>query len=138
TGSSSNPSSQICVSSDAVSAHLRSGGTLGACSGGSISENTFTDNNSEQNTISELSAFPNPTTSQTTVTFTLSEPERQLILDIYDMAGSRLNRIYSGNAEANRTYSFPVDLGNYLGEVFILRLITPKKIYNFKLLKEKK
>lgn len=138
TGSSSNPSSQICVASDAVSAHLRSGGTLGACSGGSISENSFTDNNSEQNTISALSAFPNPTTSQTTVTFTLSDPERQVILDIYDMAGTRLNRIYSGNAEANRTYSFPVDLGNYPGEVFILRLITPKKIYNFKLLKEKK
>lgn len=134
TESNSNPSAQICVSPDAVPAHLRNGGTLGVCTGQSISESSYT---ADQGTASVLSAFPNPFASQTTVTFTLNEQERHVILDIYDMGGNRLSRVYSGSAEANTAYTFPVDIGKFQGEIFMVRLITPKKIYNFKLLKEK-
>ncbi|NML60637.1 hypothetical protein HHL21_05945 [Massilia sp. RP-1-19] len=31
TGSSTNPSKQLCVSANSIPAHLRSGATLGAC-----------------------------------------------------------------------------------------------------------
>lgn len=138
TASTSNPSGPICIAAEAVPAHLRNGGVLGACNGNNISAGSDPVSAAESQTISTLSAYPNPFSSETTVTFTLNEPERQVMLDIYDMAGNRVKRLYSGSAEANRTYSFPVDLGSLQGEIFTTRLITPKKIYNFKLLKEKK
>ncbi|HXI00063.1 MAG TPA: family 10 glycosylhydrolase [Sphingobacteriaceae bacterium] len=135
TGSKSNPSNQICISANAVPAHLKNGGILGACSGETVT--TTTGNvDSEPNTVSVLSAYPNPFTSQTTVTFTLAEKEKRVILEIYDLIGNRLSTVYQGEAEKNKTYSFPVDASNFQGQFFNVRLITPGKVYNFRLVKE--
>ncbi len=133
TGSSSNPYTQICVAANAVPAHLKNGGILGACSG----ELTITQATaSEQDVSSVLRAFPNPFITQVTITFTLEKAEKNVLLEIFDLAGNKVSRLYTGKADANTLYSFPVDLSNFNGKFFNARLLTPGKVYNFRLVKE--
>jgi hypothetical protein len=138
TENSSNPNKQICISANAVPEHLQYGASLGACNGqpNSVMALEMDNNGSDQNTASVFSAYPNPFTSLITLTFTLATDERRVVLEIYDMNGNKLNRVYQGEAKANKTYSFSVEAGSFQGQFFNARLITRGKVYHFKLVKE--
>ncbi len=97
---------------------------------------TTDDNGSAQNTASILSAYPNPFSASITVTFTLSKSEKRVALDIYDLNGSRLAQVYTGEAKADQKYNFVVDASRFRGKFFHARLVTPDKVYTFRLEKE--
>jgi PKD repeat protein len=127
-------SNQLCISENAVNAHLQNGGALGNSANGNIA--TTGNNNVSAEETAVLTAFPNPFTSQTTVSFTLAQAEKQVILEIYDLSGYRLLRVYKLDAEANRKYNIQVDASNFQGKLFSARLITRGNVYNFRLIKE--
>jgi hypothetical protein len=134
-GNISKKSQEQCLSGNAVATHLQNGGKLGPCN----NENMITttdDNGSAQNTASILSAYPNPFSASITVTFTLSKSEKRVALDIYDLNGSRLAQVYTGEAKADQKYNFIVDASAFRGKFFHARLVTPDKVYTFRLEKE--
>lgn len=135
TGSSSNPSNQLCISANAVQAHLKKGGTLGACADEAVVTIAANDEWAD-NPASVLKAYPNPSATQTTLTFALENKEKHVILEILDMSGQRLSKVYEGDVEANKSYSFPVDLSGYQGQFFNARLTSKNKVYHFRIVKE--
>ncbi|HEY1010358.1 MAG: family 10 glycosylhydrolase [Daejeonella sp.] len=136
TGSNNSPCVQLCISSNAVPALLSAGASLGECADGTSVTDIIEDHIAENNNDSVIKAYPNPFISGLTVTFTLEKKQNNITLDIYDLAGNKLKRLYTGQANANETYSFAVDAGNFQGKFFNARLTTPEKVYNFRLVKD--
>ncbi|HEY1025896.1 MAG TPA: family 10 glycosylhydrolase [Sphingobacteriaceae bacterium] len=136
TGSTLNPSGPVCISENAVQAHLRKGGTLGDCGNEGQAASATAKSEVAENTISVLKAYPNPSTTQTTLSFTLENKERSVVLEIFDMSGQRLSKVYEGHAEANKIYSFPVDISGFHGQFFNARLTSSDKVYHFRIVKE--
>lgn len=71
---------------------------------------------------SELAAFPNPFTAATALKFTLPETTKYA-LTVYDLKGSEVARVSSGEAQAGVRYSFAMGAGLQEG-VYVARLVT--------------
>lgn len=69
-----------------------------------------------------LSAYPNPCTTSTTLTFALPQAAKYSLV-VYDLKGSEVARVSSGQAEAGMRYSFAVGTGLQEG-VYVARLLT--------------
>ena len=69
-----------------------------------------------------LAAFPNPFTSAATLSFALPETAKYS-LTVYDLKGSEVARVSSGEAQAGVRYSFAVGAGLQEG-VYVARLLT--------------
>ncbi len=133
-GKNAHSSNQLCISINAVPAHLQNGETLGNSTNENIT--TIGNNNASVQETALLNAYPNPFKSQTTISFTLAKAEKQVILELSDLSGYRLLRVYKVDAEANKVYNIMVDASNFNGKLFNVRLITRSKVYNFRLIKE--
>ncbi|MGB4398419.1 MAG: family 10 glycosylhydrolase [Daejeonella sp.] len=135
-GKGNAPCVQLCIAPQAVPALLATGATLGECPEGSSVVNNieeFVVNSNENNT---LKAYPNPFNTQLSLTFTLDKRYQKVSLEIYSLAGYKIQTVYSGEAKANETYTFAVDASGFQGQFFNARLVTPDKVYNFRLVKE--
>ncbi|MFD2247577.1 family 10 glycosylhydrolase [Pontibacter ruber] len=119
-----------CVSPSAVPALLaRTGATLGNCNPAApVAAAKATD-------TAKLRAYPNPFTTRTTVEFSLSNKESNAVLEIYDLQGNVVQRLFEGSVEADKVYSFEVHANALKGSVYMARLITSQQVYTFKLLK---
>ena len=71
---------------------------------------------------SRLAAFPNPFTASTALSFALPETAKYSLM-VYDLKGSEVARVSSGEAEAGVRYSFAVGAGLQEG-VYVARLVT--------------
>ncbi|MEO8795399.1 MAG: T9SS type A sorting domain-containing protein, partial [Daejeonella sp.] len=81
-----------------------------------------------------LFAYPNPFGKNTTFGFTLPAPEDRVVLDLNDMKGALLQRIYVGKSEANQTQKFAFDGSGFSPGIYFLRLVTSNNIKNFKII----
>ena len=72
--------------------------------------------------ISQLAALPNPFTASTALSFALPETTKYT-LTVYDLKGSEVARVSSGEAQAGVRYHFAVGTGLQEG-VYIARLVT--------------
>ncbi|MEJ7691990.1 family 10 glycosylhydrolase [Daejeonella sp.] len=127
---------QLCVSANAVPAHLANGSSLGKCAEGTDVQYASEEEPADNNEVSVIKGYPNPFTTQFTLTFKLDKKQNNVTLDIYDLAGNRLKRVYSGNANEGQEYTFPIDASSFQGQFFNARLTTPGKVYNFRLVKD--
>jgi hypothetical protein len=82
----------------------------------------------------KLAAYPNPFGKQATISFTLPTDEQAVTLDVYDLKGSKVQRMYQGKAAANQTLEFEFNGSNLSPGMYFLRLTTPKKVENFKMI----
>ncbi|WP_048921658.1 family 10 glycosylhydrolase [Rufibacter radiotolerans] len=131
TGSARNPSNPLCIAPSAVPAHLKNGGSLGNCTTDVLASTRTSSALNLNGPV--LAAYPNPFADQLTVNFTLETAEEKVTLEIYDLYGKKVTQVYSGAAEAFKTYSFEVNASALAGRFFYVRLITPGKIHTFKL-----
>lgn len=128
TGSSSNPWVQLCVNTNAVSAHLNKGGKLGNCSSSatiasvSPSANLSLANNLSVSNANSLTAYPNPLAKQTTVTFNVVTEEAHVSLDLFNVSGARIQNIYTGPAKALYEYALNFDASGIAPGVYFFRL----------------
>ncbi|MEI6947586.1 T9SS type A sorting domain-containing protein, partial [Paraflavisolibacter sp. H34] len=70
-----------------------------------------------------LTAFPNPASGPTTLSFTLPQPEKYRLV-LYDSKGARVGVLDKGRAEAGRTTTFGFDAGRLAGGLYLVRLQT--------------
>ncbi|RDV16716.1 T9SS C-terminal target domain-containing protein [Pontibacter diazotrophicus] len=84
----------------------------------------------------QLKAYPNPFTTDATVQFTLTASE-EVSLDLYDIQGRLVRRLYQGTAEANATRSFELTAEGLTRGVYIIRLVTGSKVLTQKIVLEK-
>ncbi len=82
----------------------------------------------------KLGAYPNPFAKQATIAFTLPTNEQLVTLDVYDLKGSKISRMYEGKASANQTLEFSFNGSNLSAGMYFLRLTTPTKVENFKMI----
>ncbi|WP_448701387.1 T9SS type A sorting domain-containing protein [Mucilaginibacter sp. AW1-3] len=136
TGSSNNPSNQICVSANAVPAQLANGGSLGSCQ--SFNNTTFATTSTgtiQEATapLSSLTAYPNPFGRQTTLSFTLPANDTHVTLEIYNSSGTKLATLFTGSAQANVKNDYVFDASRYAPGYFIARLTTSAGVQTFRL-----
>jgi hypothetical protein len=148
-----NPSNNntLSISVNAVASHLsqHSDDRLGSCSdapcaapsnmmmstnstGGSVSAPTKVAATEFNLNSTEMVAYPNPFTQQTTVRFTLPYQEDHATLDIYDLKGVKIQTLFNGNANAQTTYEVQFNGQNLSAGTYFFRLITAKEVKSFK------
>ncbi|MFB9863972.1 family 10 glycosylhydrolase [Rufibacter immobilis] len=121
----------LCIAPSAVPAHLRRGSTLGNCNGNAA----VAQNEEATEETSTLKAYPNPFTGEVTVSFRLEETEKKVSLEVYDLFGNKVTRLFEGKVSAQQTYEFKANTANWNGNLFHIRLITSSKVYNYKLVR---
>jgi hypothetical protein len=145
-----NPSNNntLSISVNAVASHLsqHSEDRLGSCSDAPCAapSNMMMSNNSTdgaatkegkielslQNT--ELVAYPNPFSQNTTVSFKLPYTEEVAVLEMYDMRGVKIQSLFNGPANANQTYEVKFNGQEISAGSYTFRLITSKEVKIFK------
>jgi len=126
-GNSSNDHS-ICISANAVAAHLRNGGYLGSCGGTLTSRISANEKISEGNAEWGLSAFPNPSSTGFNVVFK-SQDASQAELIVRDNMGRLVERKL---INPNTTIKIGMQ---YRPGVYILELVQGKTTSVKKLIK---
>ncbi|MFD3000902.1 PA14 domain-containing protein [Pontibacter toksunensis] len=85
---------------------------------------------------SQLTAYPNPFTTNATIQFTLAASE-QASLELYDVQGRLVRSLYEGTAEAGAPRSFELKAEGLTRGVYIIRLVTGTKVLTQKIVLEK-
>jgi uncharacterized protein len=75
--------------------------------------------------------YPNPASIRTTVAFTLAESGKYT-LDLYDIKGVKLKTLSTGNSPGNK--NLEIELAGYARGVYVLKLVTSKKVTSKRLL----
>lgn len=88
----------------------------------------------EQKGIVNLQVYPNPSPSN--VTFSFSVPETtQVTIDLYDIAGNKIETIFEGEALKNMNYRIPAQLNRSHERLFYYKMQAGKEIRSGKILK---
>ncbi len=78
---------------------------------------------------SSLMAFPNPFLDQLTIRLQIGQTDHDAQLEILDLYGRKVQEIYSGKLEGQKSYSFEVNARTLQGQVLIVRLVTNGKVF---------
>ncbi|MEY3416966.1 MAG: hypothetical protein RL060_1077, partial [Bacteroidota bacterium] len=148
--SGNNKMETICVDASAVPAHLAHGDALGDC-GANVSctansrvdegdtheeEHSSIGNMLSANATPTLVAYPNPFANTTTLAFTATNSE-QTQVEILDLNGNIVMRVYDGHTEAGNQYSFEIDGSKWNSYIYIARIISNGNSQNIKLVLNK-
>ena len=122
TGSSSNPSVEICISPNAVANHLSKGDNLGHCpinTGKTISQQYVDGEVKKIELPKELTvkASPNPTSNFFTLTITSNDVKTDASVRVMDAVGRPLNQFNKVVIGSNVTFGQSYTSGSYFAEV---------------------
>ncbi|MEM9050734.1 MAG: T9SS type A sorting domain-containing protein [Bacteroidota bacterium] len=78
-----------------------------------------------------ISSQPNPTSGQSQVQFSIGE-ESDVMLEVFDLSGRMINRIYAGFATSSNEHRFDFDGSNLPNGVYVYRLTTENEVINEK------
>jgi len=127
-GNPENPQT-ICISPEALPAHLAHGDCVGACISGKKLNNSNNEKNA--NVLSEdvFIAYPNPFSANTVISFSTSA-ESLAKLYIYDYTGRIVTTLFDKKAAADKLYNIEFNSGGlpegiYLG---VLQTINGTKV----------
>ena len=113
TGGPNNPNVELCVSENAVAAHLAHGDNIGPCSSGK-STRIFEEDGTEP-----LKVYPNPADESVKMTFH-SETADEVIIQLINMEGRVACSIKSKAVEGDNNYE--VDLRNMATGIYMARI----------------
>ena len=121
TGSSSNPTTQICISPNAVATHLSHGDNLGSCPSTYVSSATMStlDNESTIANPKELTvvATPNPTTDVFKLHITSNDVKTNASVRVVDAVGRPLDTFYKVAIGSTVTFGQMYFTGYYFAEI---------------------
>ncbi|MGC9332229.1 MAG: T9SS type A sorting domain-containing protein [Bacteroidales bacterium] len=131
-GNPENPQT-ICISPNAVPAHLAHGDCVGKCL--EIQPKSMM-NEDNRRDIELFSAYPNPFKNSTVLSFILSE-ESHVLLQIYNCTGQKVATLFNNTAKAGKEYraefnTSDLDEGMYIA---ILKSDTQNKIIKLSIVK---
>lgn len=127
TNNDKNPWNQICVSENAVDAHLKNGSMLGQCgTGARIGVDT------EAISPMKVAVGPNPTSDAINVVVELSQPS-PLTMEVYDLRGHlRQSRsVEAGGTKVEQKLNF----GNYQSGFYLLQISSDTEKQTVKIIK---
>jgi ELWxxDGT repeat protein len=81
----------------------------------------------------QLTAFPNPFSDQTTLQFTLPE-SGEASLEVYDLNGRLVRRLFAGEAEAGTAQEFTFDGRDLARGLYLARLVTGQRVLTRKIM----
>ncbi|MFT7435100.1 MAG: hypothetical protein ACI8UX_000891, partial [Psychromonas sp.] len=82
----------------------------------------------------KLMAYPNPVSTNTTVSFTIPYEEANATLVLYDLKGTLIQVLYNDKTNANQKKEVQFNRGNLSLGVYFFRLTTSKEAKNFKVI----
>lgn len=80
-----------------------------------------------------LTAYPNPFQQRTTVAFTLPVTQDKVTLEVYNILGNKVKRLFEGKANGGHPYTFEFNRALLPAGLYFIRLTTPKAVTHFKL-----
>jgi hypothetical protein len=83
-----------------------------------------------------LMAYPNPFSTNTTVSFTIPYEEANANLVLYDFRGALIKVLYNDKSNANQKNEVQFNRENLAAGVYLFRLTTSKEAKNFKVIVE--
>lgn len=123
----------ICISENAVPAHLAHGCTVGSCNNPITTNGNSYGGNNRLALGATLTAAPNPFTEYTLLDFTLPETGNYS-LEIYDLKGTLIAQVASGTATANERRSVEVNSSKWAKGIYMARLVTASEVKTTKLM----
>lgn len=109
---------ELCVAPQAVAVLLKTGAKLGSC------QWNETPPQPEVPSTSVLAAYPNPFEQQLNLQFKLPVSDPHVKLDIYDVFGGKLLKVFEGPTEAGQIHNFNLTTSELRGRIFLVRLLT--------------
>jgi hypothetical protein len=91
------------------------------------------DTKDQNGVANNFTAWPNPVTSHTTLSFTVDRDQKVQLL-VYDLEGKVVDQVYSGNAEAGKKYQFNWNAFSRASRSYIATLKTEKGVFTQKIL----
>lgn len=120
----------ICISENAVAAHLAHGCYVGECDG---SDQTRRDFSTYANAVSDfVSVYPNPVEDFLTVEMVF-EDVTEAEIAIYDMKGTLVAMPFKGMAESS--FIMDCNTDDLATGMYLVRVVTPDKVRTFKISK---
>lgn len=125
----------ICVALQYVDYHLNHGDLIGTCPD---SENPRAKPGNQESTVAdlELITYPNPSRDKVNVEFNISKGGPYRVL-IYDMKGSVIKEIASGQSESKRFHSYELNVQNYAPGVYVVQVVSGSQVETRRLIVEK-
>jgi hypothetical protein len=117
---------EICISANAVPAHLAHGCSIGSCSANAGNVARFAN-------LATLQAVPNPFSENTVLDFTLAEGGTYT-LEIYDLKGTLIRKLEEGTVQAKERRSVEINTSNWAKGVYMARLVTKTEVITAKLM----
>ena len=111
---------EICIAKSGVKAHLAHGCTLGACSADCLTSRA---DKVEVNLpgSNEINIYPNPSSSQTTITFSLNKPGKYT-LELFDLNGILVSRLQEGISVGKQLVTHRFNAKKYSSGMYFVRL----------------
>lgn len=116
---------EICIAPEAVKAHLAHGDVLGGCTTGSKLKAEKAANMQVAAATQEFSVYPNPMGAKAQLILKLKEQD-YITLDILNMDGKVVRKLYQGDAAANQVLNFDIKRSIGSQNLYIARLTTTK------------
>lgn len=122
---------QICIDANAVPAHLMNGGKLGACNAA---------DKQAAGTASSMpglvvTTYPNPFSELMTMEI-ISEKEENVVVDLYDISGTFVKRMYEGNMVPGQVKLLELNAGELNRSMYVGKIITQDGVKTIHLLKK--
>jgi|GEM_PF-1511859 len=99
-----------------------------------IHPDNHADKTTEQKGTVNLQVYPNPSPSNVTFSFSVPETTR-VTIDLYDIAGNKIETIFEGEALKNMMYRIPAQLNRSHERLFYYKMQAGKEIRSGKILK---
>ena len=106
--------------------------TVGGCSKSYKGNFTIKIPNASGDLVSEINAFPNPFNSQVNISYSLNE-NTNVRIEVYDIMGQKITTVCNEQQQAG-DYNIPFSVNASHG-VYILKLSTPTKIFQTRIIK---
>jgi len=110
----------IAVSKKSLKKHLKHGDCIGSCESGSSKTSFLV---SDQNSGNHLTIYPNPFQSSTRINFSIDKGGK-VVVDLYDVTGSRVARLYSAYAEPGKTYTSLIKANDLRAGLYFIQLVS--------------
>ncbi|MBA3899975.1 MAG: T9SS type A sorting domain-containing protein [Bacteroidetes bacterium] len=116
----------ICISPNAVPAHLNNAGsTLGSCN--LAGEEILVE-------AGQFNLYPNPTNNKATVEFTV-DYNQEVTIAIYDSKGAFVKEVFKGIAIENQTQKVEINAGDLTTGIYFVRMSNDTEVKHIKLVR---
>ncbi|HRE50396.1 MAG TPA: T9SS type A sorting domain-containing protein [Flavitalea sp.] len=74
-----------------------------------------------------LQVSPNPNPGVAKISFSTEKDERQAVVELFDLNGIKIDRLFTGSTEAGKTYYTSLEQGNLSAGTYLIGLTTSEK-----------